>query len=141
MGLIMRARWRALLVGLTIAALVFGLGLLRIEKLEQRTIREFGHTPGLFTTVVEASDETWCERIEVIGPKAHYNFWGEIWQDSYISWEQVQIRGSAIGSTKYLDHGRMGPMKVGDILCGFSRGMSWEWIYEPDGTVMFARSS
>ena len=35
-----------------------------------------------------------------------------------------------------IDHGRSGPVRVGDIVCGFREGHSWIWIYSPEEIIL-----
>lgn len=97
---------------------------------------KYGDTPGLFTVIVSESESEACERIEVISPKAHYNIWGDIWQDSHILWEDVRVENRLGDAVAAIPHERSGPMQVGDVLCGFRQGWSWIWVYEPEDKVL-----
>lgn len=102
---------------------------------KERMFERYGNVPGIFLTMHENGDGTWCERVENVGPPAHYNLFGETWQDSHLRWEDVRVENG----TSDFPHRRTGAVEVGQTVCGFHGAGPWKWVYVPEETVIFAR--
>lgn len=74
-----------------------------------------------------------CQYVASPSPVVHWNWKGEMWQDPYLLWEDIQLLSPA---PKELVHGKTGPLREGDVVCGWATYGTEATIYIPWGNVM-----
>lgn len=79
------------------------------------------------------NDGTLCERVLVVSPAAHYNWLGRIWQDETLDWSDVQILHPP---PQEFRHNHSGPVRVGDVVCGFGEVSDIRYVHRPSGIVL-----
>lgn len=108
--------------------------------LSNATREKFGAAPLIGFAYDEpmslASGKT-CQRVAAVSPPHHWNLLGEMWQEDAIDWEDVQTLSPA---PQKLEHGRTGPVRVGDIVCGWVQTGWKAAIYTPTGDVLYCGS-
>jgi hypothetical protein len=97
----------------------------------RREFLTYGSTPGIqFGEQVADEGQTSCIWINYVAPPAHHDYFGRVWQDEHLLWDEVEIRERWNGTW---DHGMTGPMRVGDEICQVPK--YHEWIYKPEDRV------
>ena len=93
---------------------------------------KYGPNPGLGGGLVpeDVRGMRYCFEVTDITPKAHYNWLGQMWQEKYILWQDVQV---LVGGTDELAHGKTGPVEPGDVVCSWPAGSSVLFVYKPTG--------
>jgi len=79
----------------------------------------------------------YCQYVASPNPPVHWNWRGDMWQEPYLLWEDVQLLSPA---PTELVHGKTGPVREGDIVCGWATHGTEATIYRPWGTVMTCNS-
>lgn len=113
-----------------LASLIAGIGWDRYLSAAMQD--KYGASPGLAASFV-SPDDTSCQRIVVVHPVAHYNWLGRIWQDESLDWSDVQIQHPP---PQEFEHNHSGPVKVGDIICGFGEVSDIRYVHRPTGIVL-----
>jgi hypothetical protein len=117
-----------------LVALLIGIQLWSVHLGHEFTNKYGGREPAIGTDGMRTNplrpDEV-CVEIRDVIPNAHYNWFGHMWQDEYILWEDVSW---ALNNTA-VEHGRTGPMKVGEDIC-WPKGKFLSLTYRPDGTTL-----
>lgn len=92
----------------------------------------FGPSPALGISPVEGREES-CQEIVAVHPVAHYTWLGRIWQDPTLDWSDVQIQHPP---PQEFRHNHTGPVKVGDIICGFGEVSDIRYVHRPTGIIL-----
>lgn len=133
------------LLALGLALLLLGAGLgwdMYQTSLYWRAREKFGLAPVFFWKYAEADSRARGEKCYLVGAATahvHWNWRGEMWQDPYFLWEDITLLSPAPDTV--LEHGRTGPVRVGDVVCGWSEYGWLATIYEPDGSLLNCRGS
>lgn len=101
-----------------------------------KRLERYGETPGLAVTWDDGGKG--CQVITIVDPPAHYNVFGQAWQDDYLLWTDLRLEGGYAGSITPFAHGRTGPVKVGQQVCNLNENVPWLWIYGPSDRVVHA---
>lgn len=110
------------------------------EHIMTGAYREYGGAPALGWFLHEEQSEATgqlCRYVAGPNPPWHWNWLGETWQDPYILWEDVQLLSPA---PEEIEHNRTGPVRAGDVVCGWARHGTEATIYRPTGQVMTCKS-
>ena len=127
----MRWQWFvavAIVVMLTLA----GTAMAWDKRLRSLMHATYGASPSLGISFLENSEGT-CHEIVVVHPPAHYNWLGRIWQDESLPWEDVLIQHPP---PQEFRHDHSGPVKVGDVVCGFGEVSDIRYVHRPTGIVL-----
>lgn len=104
------------------------------QHLDFAQTQRFGKSPGLAVAHEGGfGNQSFCHVIQGVAPAAHHDLLGRMWQDEHLLWEDVVIRQSA----GEFQHGRAGPVQVGDKVCGLAFGESTFYTYRPTGEALW----
>lgn len=98
---------------------------------QSRRSAAYGETP-LLGVRYNASESGDCQEVLAIVPKAHYNWLGQVWQDSTLPWEEMRIEFAESENWAEWPHNKAGSILVGEEICGLSKDKRWRWVYIPD---------
>lgn len=98
---------------------------------------EYGDTPGIGLHAEYARDGSYCETVRDVYPKAHYNWWGHIWQDETMNWEDLRVETRSVDNERQIfPHGHTGIIEIGDRICGFDGDRPYYWVYIPEDRII-----
>lgn len=114
---------------------------LRKEEVYRQAIQKYGYFPSFGWTFDDAASAERgypCYRVEHLNPPVRWNWRGEMWQEPYFLWEDIRLLSPAPDTV--LSHSHAGPVKIGDIVCGWS-DIGWSvTVYTIDNHHMGCRS-
>ena len=122
---------RRLLTGIVLA-LVVSSPLIGLAIGQTRRLEAYGDTPGLGVRYDTAPGRSDCQLVIAVTPKAHFNWLGQVWQDSDLHWQAIRIEGWAGEEWVVREHGQSGPVRVGHSICQLDKSQDWRWVYIPD---------
>ena len=68
-----------------------------------------------------------------VAAPVHYTWLGRIWQEESLDWADVQIQHPP---PREFAHNHSGPVRVGDVVCGFGDVSDIRYVHRPTGVVL-----
>ena len=126
-------RWQWFVAGTLVLTLALaGTAMAWDKRLRSQVQATYGPSPSLGISFVESSEGR-CQEIVVVHPVVHYTWFGRIWQDESLDWADVQIQHPP---PQEFRHDHSGPVKVGDVVCGFGEVSDIRYVHRPTGIVL-----
>ena len=123
---------RALIIAGVLTLLSAGSAYAWNEHLRGEMFERFGPSPALGVSPFYPGDSA-CQQVDSVSPPAHYTWLGRIWQEESLDWSDVQVQHPP---PREFAHNHSGPVKVGDIICGFGEVSDIRYVHRPTGIVL-----
>lgn len=138
-------RTKHIILSALLAVLIGAVGYLALHEYHQARFGDAVQKFGIFPAFAWEFDEDesrirggQCYRVAYVNPPVHWSGWGEMWQEPHFLWEDIRLLSPAPDAV--LEHERTGPVRVGDLVCGWAEEGWLVTIDGRDGYHLWCRS-
>lgn len=129
-----RSRWTIIIVT---ALSIFTAAAIYDDVMRGKLQDEYGATPGIGIWHSSPYSGSYCHSVTSVGSPAHYDLFGNTWQEPPMKWEQVRLSAGYNGDVP-IPH--KGVIRIGDQICDLNERSPYIYVHLPTGKRMWTEN-